>query len=353
MAVVTIRHFLFLVPSQSRLVRETSELLISPLPFRPASDQPSAYPYITWQVGLSIGNSLCGGSIIDATHVLTAAHCLRSISSNIYANPASITVNVGLNRRFPAYRRTAKTIWVEPSYRSSMRPTNAQIDLGIIEVSEPFVFSSSIQPISLCSSASCWSVPNSPDKIFVSGFGMRVSEVSSTVSDELIYAFQDAVSQTDCVNRWNSQFSCSSCFPLNNICAAGPANNLGSDSCFGDSGKPKSNRSKCLLCSKNALIDYSFSGGPLVRDFGSNGGDFQLVGVVSSGTVPANKSPACGGVNDYGVYVAVEPNLPWIRSVTSGDQSSTGITSDCVNTGTCTTPTSGDGGSIQNSGYVS
>ena len=217
------------------------------LSFRPASDQPSAYPYITWQVGLSIGNSLCGGSIIDATHVLTAAHCLRSISSNVYANPASITVNVGLNRRFPAYRRTAKTIWVEPSYRSSMRPTNAQIDLGIIEVSEPFVFSSSIQPISLCSSASCWSVPNSANKIFVSGFGMRVSEVSSTVSDELIYAFQDAVSQTDCVNRWNSQFSCSSCFPLNNICAAGPANNLGSDSCFGDSGRLKTNRSKVFI----------------------------------------------------------------------------------------------------------
>lgn len=41
---------------------------------------------LPWQVAVEIttssGKSLCGGSLISATHVLTAGHCMRSLQDN-------------------------------------------------------------------------------------------------------------------------------------------------------------------------------------------------------------------------------------------------------------------------------
>jgi len=272
------------------------------------------YPVITWQVALSIssggGSSLCGGSLISDRHVLTAAHCIKDLSSGALTSPDSILVIPGISRSGSSFRTVRYN--VHPSYDRSFS-SQQRIDLAVLELTAAIPVTSGIAPISLCSGVTACHTAGAP--LFVSGYGQRVSSSSASVSTSLIYADLFAIDQGVCAAKWNSNFNCQSCLPTTNVCAgsnpvdATPAK----DSCFGD------------------------SGGPLVRNFGTTvSPDFRLVGVVSSGTVPVGSSlSSCGEPGEYGVYVSVPGNLDWIQSVERGDENATAVTSNCVSAGTC------------------
>ena len=203
--------------------------------------------------------------------------------------------------------RSAVRIWVEPSYSRFTPVDKNRIDLGIIEVSVPFALSSSITTIPLCSNSDNCNAPGSTS--IVSGYGLTNPSDQNSIVTNLRYAPLLAPSQSTCEARWNSNFQCTSCFPINNICAGSNPTGSGTDSCFGD------------------------SGGPLAQDFGSS--NWKLSGVVSTGTTPSGSSPLCGGNGEYGVYVSVAQNRAWIDAVVAGQRNSSAIDASCVAAQTC------------------
>ena len=205
------------------------------------------FPVINWQVALEIlvgtSKSLCGGSIVADRYVVTAAHCLKRLSSggDSFQNPENMRVKPGRDRgNDNAADRFVQRYWVEPSY-SSGTGQSRRIDVGIMEMTQPFDFSLPVSNpkhagiISMCSGNLCFP-ENAP--IFVSGYGQRVSGESGSTPQNLFYADLFAVDQTACENKFAQNFGCSNCLPTADICASSnPANaNPNKDSCFGDSG---------------------------------------------------------------------------------------------------------------------
>lgn len=91
-----------------------------------------------WAVSISInGNSLCGGSIISSTWIITAAHCLSGVSAS------TVIVYAGSNSRFTGQSRTAYRTFVHPSYVSDTKVN----DIALIQLSTPLTMSSSVSSI--------------------------------------------------------------------------------------------------------------------------------------------------------------------------------------------------------------
>jgi secreted trypsin-like serine protease len=283
------------------------------------------FPLITWQVALEItvsgGTSLCGGSIIGPRHVITAGHCLKRLPQNTFQDPANMLIYPGRDRidGGSVYNRPVARFWVEPSYDGSVGQSQ-RIDIGVIEVTADFDFSLPTSnakhafPIALCEAPLNCYPAGAP--AMVSGYGQRVSGDSGSTPQTLYWADQFAVDQTACSNKFDTNFGCSNCLPRADICASSnPADaNPNKDSCFGD------------------------SGGPLVRNLGSQADpNFVLVGVVSSGTVPAGQTPACGKQGEFGLYVSImNPTVrAFIDNVRAGNLNSSAITNACVQTNTC------------------
>jgi len=287
----------------------------------------SSYPRVTWQVALEIrvGNSvsLCGGSIIAPDYVVTAAHCVKQLSNNALQNPSNMILIAGRDRNNQNNARNVLRYWVEPSYDQQVSQPN-RIDLAIIQTINEFDFSGSSASESFASiiprcddstvpqGQSCFGAGTN---VFVSGYGQQISGQSSSTAVNLQWAGLLAVAQAQCAAKFNSNFQCTNCLPLTNICAESDANiDPAKDSCFGD------------------------SGGPLVKNVGTTQNpDFRLVGVVSSGTVPAGQSPACGKPGEYGVYVSIMGNKAWMDRVLNGQENNTAVDNSCVQTDTCST----------------
>jgi secreted trypsin-like serine protease len=280
------------------------------------SGSPATLGQFPWQVAvqITIGNSveICGGSIIAPNFVLTAGHCMKDLANgNKLQNPSNIVVRPGISRTSGTSNdRNVARFWVEPSYDTATSQSN-RIDLAIIQTGNSFSLSGAVAVIPMCQSSDNCGTTGSP--LIVSGYGETVSDQGSSVSDSLNFATVTAVDPTLCSTKFNSNFGCTNCLPVSNVCAeSSPVTaNPGKDSCFGD------------------------SGGPLVQDFGTGVSGFKLWGVVSSGTVPVGQNPSCGKVGEYGVYVGVPQNLVWINSVLAGQQNSSAVDSACVAAGTC------------------
>ena len=94
-----------------------------------------------WAVSLRIGNSLCGGSVIAASWVLTAAHCVDGASAS------QITVYAGSNAKLAGTQvRSVSAIRAHPSY-SSQTYVN---DIALLQLSSPLnLVSSGVSAICL------------------------------------------------------------------------------------------------------------------------------------------------------------------------------------------------------------
>lgn len=242
---------------------------------------PSQFPSITWQVGLIIGQTtLCGGAILNSTFIITAAHCVKNIYSDVVRSPSSIDIRPGISL-YPAQGIVGKAIWVHPSYTSSNIPNYVDIvDLAIIETNIAFTFTQLISGIALPRASALTPPPNG---YIVSGYGTTVSDNTgqSVLSSNLLHVSVP----------WVSYISCDAAAPFTvptgSVCAGGVQ---GKDSCQGD------------------------SGGALVANVGTvQSPSFVLVGIVSSGTSVQN--PLCAVASEYGIYVDVRKSLSWIDDV--------------------------------------
>ncbi|XP_039483475.1 trypsin alpha-like [Drosophila santomea] len=212
----------------------------------------SSFP---WQISLQrSGSHSCGGSIYSANIIVTAAHCLQSVSASVlqvragstYWSSGGVTASVAAFKNHEGYN------------------ANTMVnDIAIIKLSSALSFSSTIKAISLASSN-----PANGAAASVSGWGTE-SSGSSSIPSQLRYVNVNIVSQSNCAS---STYGYGSQIKGSMICAY----TSGKDACQGD------------------------SGGPLV-----SGG--VLVGVVSWGY-------GCAYANYPGVYADVAALRSWVIS---------------------------------------
>jgi secreted trypsin-like serine protease len=243
------------------------------------SNADNNYPYFT---NLTLPGSvgimpLCGASLIDQNHVLTAAHCLLDFNNN----PVS-SIDVVINAYslpFPnssMQRFTSSQIFIHPYYNGNDLSTAG--DIAIIKMPQP----SNLTPIQLPTQGSGLDV--SGTQVRALGFGIHDTANLQAQIDTLQLANIFIIDRDTC----NSPNRYDGAIKDYHICAGRLTS-----SAIG-----------------NAAGD---SGGPLVYVDG-NGNHIQL-GIVSWGQdfYSNNRYP--------GVYTRVEDYLTWIQNIISGSVS--------------------------------
>ncbi|XP_016996150.2 brachyurin [Drosophila takahashii] len=175
-----------------------------------------------WQVILKrdeYDDLLCGGSIISATCVLTAAHCTVGQSS-IFLIFGSVQLD-----NASAQSMTSTNIIVHPNYNE-----NLNNDVSLIKLPEALVFSTNIQPIQLVSESQ---KSNSfvGNTAIIAGFGLMDDEYLD-YSQDLLYAKVEVINNQECLPIYGSIVVLDS-----TLCARGHGGSNMSI-CSGDSGGP-------------------------------------------------------------------------------------------------------------------
>ena len=105
----------------------------------------------TWGSAVSIaitisgGTSLCGGAILSSSWIITAAHCMASVTS-----ASQVTIYAGSNTRYSGQSRVASSITVHPSYLSS----TYENDIALIQLSSSLTMTAGVNSICIPSVSS-------------------------------------------------------------------------------------------------------------------------------------------------------------------------------------------------------
>ncbi len=226
---------------------------------------PSGASENPWQVLLIINDrSLCGGSLIASTWILTAAHCMKDADASGVKAWAGISA---LSERSEQNRLPASRVIVHPQYDA----TTLNNDVALIELASPWTPSAGVAaiPLPVAQDPATW--PAAGTLATVSGWGYLGGKgPSATVLHRATVHVLSAPDGT--CGSYGTTYR-----PGSHVCA-GEATG-GVDTCQGD------------------------SGGPLVIDVG---GVRVLAGVTSAGN-------ECALADYPGLYTRVTSHLPWIR----------------------------------------
>ncbi len=167
-----------------------------------------------WQVSLQDGSGYyCGGSILDATTIVTAAHCVEGETA------AGTTVRAGVTDSSDSSGQDVRvaSITSHPDYAAT-----GVGDIAVIKLAEPLTFNERVQPIAPASRAEIAAA----DTAVTSGWG-AVGETDTDSPNQLLSATVPLVDDATC----NAQLGTDA---AGEVCAGG----TGTDSCYGDSGGP-------------------------------------------------------------------------------------------------------------------
>jgi len=222
-----------------------------------------AYPY---QISLRRrGGHICGGTIIDPTTVITAAHCLANDPSDYSIVAGGYSVRNGPD--CAEQRVSVQRLIKHKMYNDD----TSENDIAILKLSKSLEFNRYVQPA--CLPKPDYEYP-AGENVIISGWGALASGGGSP--NILNVAFVPLITQEDCANKYK-QFGYS--ITKDMVCAAFASG--GVDTCQGD------------------------SGGPLVSGSTNATSGMTLVGVVSWGV-------GCARPGVPGVYARVTHFLKWI-----------------------------------------
>ncbi|XP_076763344.1 trypsin-like [Xylocopa sonorina] len=225
-----------------------------------------------WQVSLQWGlissfSHFCGGSILNSKWVVTAGHCVQAVP-----NYGTFLVKAG-KHNLKLVETSEQSVRVEKSFIHEMYKGGvAPYDIALLKLEKPLQLDNLVKAISLPRAAS------SPSGIAIlTGWGSTSKTSTSIMPDKLQKAELPLVDLNTCRESIEKLTGPS---PLHstNICT-GPLTG-GYSACSGD------------------------SGGPLIL---RNGGNAELIGIVSWGIVP------CGTVGAPSVYTKVSMFNEWIQ----------------------------------------
>ena len=223
-----------------------------------------------WQVSLRFNDvHVCGGSLVGAHYIVTAAHCFKETSSDI--NRWSIylgKIRRSLGEETEMGPLRIVSINVHPQYGDKFNK-KFDADIALLRMAVAVPFNQHIFPVCL---------PRQDEELIsgqicaITGFG----ETKGTGGDgNLKEAKVPIVDHRECSNtsrRMSESLS-------DNMICAGYVEEGGTDSCQGDSGGP-------LVCPQ--------------------GGAYVLQGVISWGF-------SCGAANAPGVYTRVSAYVDWLK----------------------------------------
>ena len=239
-----------------------------------------AHARFPWQVAVYPGGGLCGGSLIGASWVLTAAHCVDEAPRRpgMQTMPAAVVRVVhgatDLRRAQAASHRRVANIYVHPRYNGNVAYGN---DIALLRLSEPIAGARASYANLLPTADAARKFVVSGACAVVSGYGVTSSGQASPV---LQAAALPIVDQRICGRIYGGAIS------AGNICAGFRQGGIGS--CYGD------------------------SGGPLVVEGLGGEGSYVLAGVVSWGV------RGCVDPGKPGVYARVSHYMPWIMQTIRG-----------------------------------
>ncbi|MGW2418622.1 S1 family peptidase [Streptomyces sp. NPDC001709] len=175
----------------------------------------AAYPFVM-QITDASGNQFCGGTLVSATKVVTAAHCMAGESTG---NVRVVGGRTYLNGTDGTVSRVSK-IWVNPDYTDA----TSGHDVAVLTLATSMPYT----PVSYVSSSQT-SVYGAGTTARILGWGTTSENGSS--SNQLRTATVPIVSDSSCKSSYGSDFVQSDM-----VCAGYTTG--GVDTCQGDSGGP-------------------------------------------------------------------------------------------------------------------
>ncbi|XP_065336462.1 brachyurin-like [Cloeon dipterum] len=210
--------------------------------FRIVGGQQATRGQFPYQVALDIDNSVfCGGSLISADTVLTAAHCVDGFSSWAVTLGAQ-TLSSG------AEEGRVTVVTTNSLVHEAWDPFLIENDVALLFLGQQVQTSEFIQIIRLPAASNTDLFEGAIAR--ASGWG-KSSDASSTVSDELNFVDLPVITNAECTDVYGIIFD-------SNICTSGAG---GLNICSGDSGGP------LVLAEADGIL--SLIG---VTSFGSSGG---------------------------------------------------------------------------------
>ncbi|CAJ0964061.1 unnamed protein product, partial [Mesorhabditis belari] len=189
-----------------------------------------------WQALIEFSNShgqstLCGGTLISAQHVLTAAHCAVEFENR----PSLASVWVGLidsHRKSPGIFVGVAAVSIHSGYNGNQK--EFENDIAVVTLGQAVTFSTTIQPICLPEKDS---IPSGD--FVVTGWGLyNRTSISKDASQFLLYSPLPNVPLDTCRNLWQSlsaDYTTDGFVPMDTQICAG---SNGHGTAQGDSGGP-------------------------------------------------------------------------------------------------------------------